>query len=187
MMTTRDTYVNMLRTTIAAFAAGLGGANAITVLPFTNALGLPDAFARRTARNTQLILEEESNLAKVSDPAAGSGGIEALTDELCRAAWALFQEIEAAGGADEALSRGMIQNKVAETRAAREKAIATRKDPLTGTSEFPHLTENHVTVLDVARVTPQSSRRARAHLPGAETDAAVGAVRGVARRIRRAR
>jgi methylmalonyl-CoA mutase len=157
MMTTRDTYVNMLRTTIAAFAAGLGGANAITVLPFTNALGLPDTFARRTARNTQLILEEESNLAKVSDPAAGAGGIEALTDELCRAAWALFQEIESAGGADEALSRGIIQNKVAETQAAREKAIATRKDPLTGTSEFPHLKENHVTVLEVARVTPQSS------------------------------
>lgn len=157
MMTTRDVYVNMLRTTIAAFAAGLGGANAITTLPFTQALGLPDAFARRIARNTQLILEEESNLAKVSDPAAGSGGIEALTDDLCGAAWALFQEIEAAGGADEALSRGIIQNKVAETRAAREKAIATRKDPLTGTSEFPHLKENHVTVLDVARVTPQSS------------------------------
>ena len=155
MMTTRDVYVNMLRTTIAAFAAGLGGANAITVLPFTNALGLPDAFARRIARNTQLILEEESNLAKVSDPAAGSGGIEALTDELCRAAWTLFQEIEAAGGADEALSRGVIQNKVAETRAAREKAIATRKDPLTGMSEFPHLAEKQVAVLDVARVAPQ--------------------------------
>jgi len=155
MMTTRDVYVNMLRTTIAAFAAGLGGANAIAILPFTNALGLPDAFARRIARNTQLILEEESNLAKVSDPAAGSGGIEALTDELCRAAWSLFQEIEAAGGADEALARGVIQNKVAETRSAREKAVATRKDPLTGTSEFPHLSENHIAVLDVTRVVPQ--------------------------------
>jgi len=90
MMSGRDVYVNMLRATIATFAAGLGGANAITVLPFTNALGLPDAFARRIARNTQLILLEESNLAKVADPAAGSGGIEALTDELCRVAWALF-------------------------------------------------------------------------------------------------
>ncbi|MBZ0148651.1 MAG: methylmalonyl-CoA mutase, partial [Pseudorhodoplanes sp.] len=121
----------------------------------TNALGLPDAFARRIARNTQLILEGESNLAKVSDPAAGAGGIEALTDELCRAAWTLFQQIEAAGGADEALSRGIIQSKVAETRAAREKAVATRKDPLTGTSEFPHLKENHIAVLDVARAVPQ--------------------------------
>jgi methylmalonyl-CoA mutase len=142
---------------VMAFAAGLGGANAITVLPHTNALGLPDAFARRVARNTQLILEEESNLAKVSDPAAGSGGIEALTDELCHAAWTLFQEIEAAGGADEALSRGLIQNKVAQTKAAREKAVATRKDPLTGVSEFPHRSENHISVLDIARVVHETS------------------------------
>jgi len=154
MMSGRDVYVNMLRTTIAVFAAGLGGANAVTALPFTNALGLPDAFARRIARNTQLILVEESNLAKVADPAAGSGGIEALTDELCRAAWTLFQEIEAGGGADEALSRGVIQNKVAATRREREKPVATRKEPLTGTSEFPHLAENQVAVLDVARIVP---------------------------------
>ena len=105
MMTRRDPWVNLLRTTMAVFAAGLGGANSITVLPFTAALGLPDRFARRLARNTQLILLEESNLAKVADPAAGSGGIEDLTDKLCRAAWALFQEIEAAGGAAAALER----------------------------------------------------------------------------------
>jgi methylmalonyl-CoA mutase len=152
MMTQRDPYVNMLRVTIATFAAGLGGANAVTVLPFTSALGLPDAFARRVARNTQLILLEESNLAKVSDPAAGSGGIEELTDQLCRAAWMLFQDIEKAGGAAEALASGLIQSKVAETRAAHEKAIATRKDPLTGISEFAHLSENSIKVL---QATPQ--------------------------------
>jgi methylmalonyl-CoA mutase len=150
MMTQRDPYVNMLRVTIAAFAAGLGGADAVTVLPFTAALGLPDSFARRVARNTQLILLEESNLAKVADPAAGSGGIEALTDELCRAAWTLFQEIEKAGGVAASLESGLIQGKVAETRKAREKAIATRKDPLTGTSEFPFLSEAQVQVLEVA-------------------------------------
>ena len=155
MMTQRDPYVNMLRVTIAAFAAGLGGANAVTVLPFTAALGLPDSFARRVARNTQLILLEESNLAKVSDPAAGSGGIEDLTDQLCRAAWTLFQEIEKTGGIATALESGWIQNKVAETRSAREKAIATRKDPLTGTSEFPHLSENSVKVLQpVSQTSP---------------------------------
>jgi methylmalonyl-CoA mutase len=147
MMTRRDPYVNMLRVTIAAFAAGLGGANAITALPFTSALGLPDSFARRIARNTQLILLEESNLAKVSDPAAGSGGIEDLTDKLCHASWKLFQEIEAAGGVTAALERGLIQNKVAQTRSERERAVATRKDPLTGTSEFPHLSETPVSVL----------------------------------------
>src|ERR1017187_10159679 len=111
MMTQRDPYVNLLRMTIAVTAAGVGGANSITVLPHTAALGLPDAFARRVARNTQLILLEESNLAKVSDPAAGSGAIEALTSELAQAAWTLFQEIEAAGGAAAAIERGLVQHK----------------------------------------------------------------------------
>src|SRR6185369_5000419 len=113
MMTRRDPYVNMLRTTVAVFAAGIGGANAITVLPFTAAIGLPDAFARRAARNTQLVLLEESNLAKVSDPTAGSGAIEDLTQQLCGVAWEELQNIEKAGGAPAALERGLIQSKVA--------------------------------------------------------------------------
>jgi methylmalonyl-CoA mutase len=149
MLTQRDADVNMLRATMATFAAGLGGANAITVLPHTLACGLPDAFARRVARNTQLILLEESNLAKVSDPAAGSGGIESLTEALCNAAWTLFQEIETAGGVFEALQQGLIQSKVAATRRAREANIARRKDVLTGASEFPNLREAEVTVEDV--------------------------------------
>jgi methylmalonyl-CoA mutase len=147
MLTQRDAYVNMLRATIATFSAGLGGANAITVLPHTLALGLPDAFARRVARNTQLVLLEESNLAKVSDPAAGSGGIETLTQQLCEAAWALFQEIEKAGGVFAALEQGLIQRKVAATRAVREANIARRKEVLTGATEFPNLHEAAVTVL----------------------------------------
>ncbi len=148
MLTQRDAYVNMLRATIATFSAGLGGANAITVLPHTLALGLPDPFARRVARNTQLVLLEESNLAKVSDPAAGSGGIETLTRQLCEAAWALFQEIEKAGGAFASLDQGLIQRKVAATRAAREANIARRKEVLTGATEFPNLHEADVAVLD---------------------------------------
>src|SRR5213079_2875733 len=119
----------------------LGVANAVTVLPHTLALGLPDPFARRVARNTQLILLEESNLAKVADPAAGSGGIEALTQQLCEAAWALFQEIEKAGGVFAALEQNLIQRKVAATRAAREADIARRRQVLTGASEFPDLCE----------------------------------------------
>jgi methylmalonyl-CoA mutase len=142
----------MLRTTIAVVAAGLGGANSITVLPHTSAIGLPDALARRLARNTQLILLEESNLAKVADPAAGSGGIEDLTEQLCRTAWPLFQEIERAGGAWGALEQGLIQEKVAAVRAEREAAIARRKDALTGSSEFPNIHEALVPVLDVAPV-----------------------------------
>jgi methylmalonyl-CoA mutase len=141
MMAKRDPQVNILRATIAVFAAALGGADAITVLPFTAALGLPDRFARRIARNTQLVLLEESHLAKVTDPAAGSGAVEDLTDQLCRAAWALFQEIEASGGIDAALGRGLIQQKVADVRTKRAVAIAQRADALTGVSIFPDLTE----------------------------------------------
>ena len=151
MMTRRDSYVNMLRATIAVTAAGVGGADAISVLPFTAALGLPDAFARRVARNTQLILLEESNLFRVSDPAAGSGGIEALTTQMSHAAWALLQEIEAAGGAAAALEQGLIQKKIAATRTAREAATARRKDAITGTSDYPNLGELPVAVLDVPR------------------------------------
>jgi methylmalonyl-CoA mutase len=152
MLTKRDPYVNMLRATIATFAAGLGGADSINVLPHTLALGLPDPFARRAARNTQLVLLEESNLAKVSDPAAGSGGIETLTQQLCEAAWQLFQETEKAGGVFASLEQNLIQRKVAATRAVREANIARRKEVLTGASEFPNLYEADVAVLDIKPV-----------------------------------
>jgi methylmalonyl-CoA mutase len=152
MLTQRDPYVNMLRATMATFSAGLGGANAITVLPHTLALGLPDPFARRAARNTQLVLLEESNLARVSDPAAGSGGIETLTQQLCEAAWSLFQETEKAGGAFAALEQGVLQRKIAATRAVREANTARRKEVLTGASEFPNLHEAEVAVLDAKPV-----------------------------------
>lgn len=152
MMTARDPYVNMLRTTIAVTAAGVGGADAVTALPFTLALGLPDRFARRVARNMQLVLMEESNLYRIADPAAGSGSIEALTTEMAQTAWTLLQEIEAAGGAGVAVEAGLLQKKVAETRAAREAAVARRKDALTGVSDYPNLGEVPVEVLDVPRV-----------------------------------
>jgi methylmalonyl-CoA mutase len=122
------------------------------VLPFTQASGLPDRFARRVARNTQLLLIEESNLAKVADPAAGSGAIEAMTSGLCHKAWSLFQEIEQAGGAWTALESGLIQQEVAAVRTEREGAIARRKDALTGTSDYPDLAEEKVAVLDVPPV-----------------------------------
>ena len=152
MLTQRDPYVNMLRATMATFAAGIGGADSINVLPHTLALGLPDVFARRVARNTQLVLLEESNLAKVSDPAAGSGCIEGLTQALCEAAWAQFQDIERAGGLFAALEQGLVQRKVAATRKAREANMARRKDVLTGATAFPNLDEAQVAVLDAKPV-----------------------------------
>jgi methylmalonyl-CoA mutase len=160
VMTKRDPWVNMLRATIAVFSAGLGGADSISVLPYTMALGLPDHFARRMARNTQLILLEESNLAKVTDPAAGSGAIEDLTQNLSAAAWSVFQDIERAGGAPAALEQGLIQQQVTATRAERRAAVARRRDALTGTSEFPDIQEAPVSVLDVAPVTPAPSEPA---------------------------
>ncbi len=156
MMSRRDPYVNMLRTTIAVAAAGLGGADSITVLPHTAPLGLPDALARRAARNTQLVLLEESNLSRVADPAAGSGALEALTQQLCATAWSLFQEIEKSGGAWAALASGLIQRHVAAVRAERQKAIASRKDILTGVTEFPDIAEAPAAVLDVAQMAAPS-------------------------------
>lgn len=147
MMSRTDPYVNMLRTSVAAFAAGVGGADSVTVLPFTQALGLPDAFARRVARNTQAILIEESNLHRVADPGAGSGAIEARTEDLAAAAWTQFQAIEAEGGLIPALKSGMPQRLIREARAARDKRIATRRLPITGVSTFPNIAEAPVRVL----------------------------------------
>ncbi|GAA4816511.1 methylmalonyl-CoA mutase family protein [Streptomyces ziwulingensis] len=144
MMTRRDPYVNMLRTTVAALAAGVGGADAVTVLPFDHSLGSPDAFARRIARNTSTILIEESHLSRVIDPAGGSWYVERLTDELAHSAWEFFQGIERAGGQGAALRSGAIGERVAETWAARSVKLAKRREPVTGVSEFPHLAEKPV-------------------------------------------
>ena len=141
MMTRRDPWVNMLRTTIATLAAGVGGADAVTVLPFDHALGLPDAFARRIARNTSTILIEESHLARVIDPAGGSWYVERLTDELAHAGWEFFQRIERAGGQAAALRSGQIEQDLAETWQARSGRLAKRREPVTGVSEFPNLAE----------------------------------------------
>jgi methylmalonyl-CoA mutase len=148
MMTRRDPHVNLLRTTVAAFAAGVGGADTITVSPFTQALGLPDAFARRLARNIQHILIEESNIHRVGDPASGSGYVEHLTQALARKAWTLFQETERAGGIIATLQSGHLQSLIGNARHRRTDAVATRKQRLTGTTAFPNLGERSVEVLD---------------------------------------
>jgi methylmalonyl-CoA mutase len=159
MMTKRDPHGNIVRGTIAALGAAVGGADAITVLPFSAALGLPDAFARRIARNTQTILIEEANIHRVGDPAAGSGAIEALTDALCEVAWSLFQNIERGGGLDHALELGSIQSAVAHVRAEREANVASRKDSVIGSSDFPDLAEDEVAVLAPPRLSAVSVRK----------------------------
>ncbi|MGH3948586.1 MAG: methylmalonyl-CoA mutase family protein [Pseudonocardiaceae bacterium] len=144
MLTKRDPWVNMLRATVACFGAAVGGADAITVQPFDSAIGLPDAFSRRIARNTSAILHEESKLAGVIDPAGGSWYVENLTDALAQAGWAEFTAIEAAGGIEAALDSGFIAERLDRTWQARSARLATRKDALTGVSQFPMLDEQPV-------------------------------------------
>ena len=146
MMSRRDPWVNMLRTTLAAFGAGVGGANAVTVLPFDASVpgGIEStsrSFADRIARNTQLLLLEESHLGHVVDPAGGSWYVESLTDSLAEAAWSILQTVEAGGGLSEAIASGSVAEAIARVRDARDADIAHRKAPITGVSEFPNLGE----------------------------------------------
>src|SRR5690606_4066719 len=121
--------------------AGVGGADAVTVQPFDARLGLPDDFGRRIARNTQTLLLEEASLARVVDPAGGSWYVERLTEDLARAAWTWFTEIERAGGLAAALESGMVADRIAATWARRRADIARRRAPLTGVSEFHDIAE----------------------------------------------
>jgi methylmalonyl-CoA mutase len=146
MMTRRDPWTNMLRTTAATAGAAFGGADAITVLPFTWALGQPDAFALRIARNTQLVAQEESSLGRVVDPAGGSWYVEKLTDQLAQKAWGLFREMEEDGGIAVELMSARLARELLHTAKERTRAIATGRQPLTGTSAFPLLGDDGVTV-----------------------------------------
>jgi methylmalonyl-CoA mutase len=141
MMTRRDPWVNMLRTTLACFGAGVGGAGAVTVLPFDAALGLPDDFARRIARNTQTLLLEEASVGRVIDPAGGSWYVERRTEDLAGAAWAWFTELERAGGLEGDAAAGLVAERLGATWTERSRRLARRQDPLTGVSEFPNLAE----------------------------------------------
>jgi methylmalonyl-CoA mutase len=144
MMTARDSYVNVMRGAMAAFSAGLGGADSVSVLPHSLAIGLPESLARRLARNAELVLLRESNLGFVADPAAGAGAFEALTKALCEKAWALFQEIEAEGGLPSALANGAFQRQVAAGAAALARDVARLKSPITGVSAHADLRERRV-------------------------------------------
>jgi methylmalonyl-CoA mutase len=137
MTTRRDPWNNILRGTLACFAAGVGGADAITVRPFDAALGLPDALAQRIARNTHAVLAEESHVARVIDPAGGSWYVENLTGALAQRAWTWFQDIERSGGLSAALRSGMVADRIAASRDARRASLAHRREAVTGVSEFP--------------------------------------------------
>ena len=144
MMTQRDPWVNMLRTTLAAFGAGVGGADTVLVFPFDVAIeggfpGMATSFARRMARNIQLLLLEESHVGRILDPAGGSWFVEDLTDQLANQAWESFQTVEQRGGFVDA--RDYIAEQIAEIAARRADDVAHRKTAITGVNEYPNLTE----------------------------------------------
>lgn len=142
MMTRYDPAVNMLRTTVACFAAGVAGADAVTVLPYDELLSdAGSARGRRLARNTQSVLAMESHIARVIDPAGGSWYVERRTDDVAEAAWACFQEIESAGGFRAAVEAGIVNERIADVRHVRQRDIDHRRFALTGVSEFPNIAE----------------------------------------------
>ena len=141
VLTKRDPYVNILRNTVAMFAASVGGANVVSSVPFDNPIRLPDNFSRRIARNTLLIIQEESHLHRVADPAGGSWFLDSITQQLAEEAWSIFQEIERQGGMATVLQSGWVAEQIGAAHAPRATDIARRKEGITGVSEFPNIAE----------------------------------------------
>ncbi len=186
VLTTRDPWVNILRVTSCVFAGASAGADSITATAFDAPLcgpgASPSALGRRIARNTQVILQEECHLHRVSDAAGGSYYVETLTEELARGAWEILQEIESRGGMMAALASGWISEQVRQARTPRDANVASRRDAIIGVSEFANLGEQRprsapVDLVDLrvrcaARV--QATRRAWGAMP--ETAGAIAAV-----------
>ncbi len=205
--TRHDPYVNMLRTTTEAFAAVVGGCESLDVAGFDDIFGPSDEFARRIARNSQFVLRDEAHLDKTIDASGGSWYIEKLTDQVARAAWELFQEIERRGGMAEALTSGFVQEHIGATTARRDKALAQRRDVLVGTNMYadpkerplervPSLSgEARLAIAQQARAAERSSvalaltginsvepgKRLPAAITAAETGATIGEISGALR------
>jgi methylmalonyl-CoA mutase len=143
MFSSLDPWINLLRATTAAFAAAVGGADGITVLafdePYGTGLTTPGSLGRRIARNTQLLLSEESSLHRVADPAGGAWYVESLTDQIAQAAWQQFQELESDGGIVALLADGRLGTRLEDLTRERQSAIARRQRSLTGVNQFPLL------------------------------------------------
>ncbi len=153
-----DPYVNMLRSTTETFSAIMGGIDSLQVDPFDSTFSTPDDFSRRIARNTQIILKEESHFGNTIDPAGGSYFVENQTEELAKKAWAKFQEIEKNGGMIESLKNKFIQNDIEEVYQKRIKSIAKRKSVIVGTNMYANPTEELLTERRINNEELQKSR-----------------------------
>jgi methylmalonyl-CoA mutase len=142
MLTVADPWTNMIRLTAAAFAGAVGGADAVVLGAFTDAIGPPSAFARRQSRNIQLVLREEAGLGRVTDPGAGSGALEAVTENLARRAWALLQEIEPAGGLIAALKAGLVAGWAESGKVELARRLKERELRILGVTAHPS-TDDH--------------------------------------------
>ena len=151
MLSRLDCETNILRSTIASFAAAVGGADSLSVLPHSLALGLPDSSARRIARNTQLVLREEARIGFVDDPTAGSGAVEMLTDQLCNAAWSEFQRLESEGGVLRSLLSGALQARIKQAADARQALFEAGERTIIGTTAFPLKVERDVETLPATK------------------------------------
>lgn len=185
-----DPWVNMIRGTVEAFAAVVGGADSVSVAPFDHALGPGDGHSQRVARNTHALLRDESHLARVQDPAGGSYFVESLTDTIARRAWSVLQEVEKAGGLAAALASGAVQAMVGARGAERRKATAKRSEPLIGVSKFPNLGEKPPAAPPCDRKALREERIAelatrRAALDGAALVKALAAIASAAEPVAR--
>lgn len=158
--TVYDPHVNLLRATTEAFSSAVGGCDSLHISPFDELLRVPDEFSRRIARNTHIVLREESHITRTVDPAGGSWYVENLTDSVGRKAWAIFQEIEKQGGMVKALEAGWPQQQVADTAARRAANIAKRKDIFVGTNMYPNLKETRLEPAPVDVKAVQAERAA---------------------------
>ena len=136
MLAAKDPWPNLLRLTAAGFAGAVGGADAVVLDGFSGAVGRPDAFARRQARNTQLILMEEAHIGRVADPAAGSWFLDHRTRDLAEAGWAEFQRIEREGGIVASLRGGALQQRIAASRTAGKAALSDGGGQMVGVTKF---------------------------------------------------
>jgi methylmalonyl-CoA mutase len=169
--TVYDPHVNLLRATTEAFSSAVGGCDSLHISPFDELLRVPDEFSRRVARNTHIVLREESHITRTVDPAGGSWYVENLTDSVGRKTWAIFQEVEKQGGMAKALEAGWPQSQIADTAARRAANIARRKDIFVGTNMYPNLKETRIEPAPVDAWAVQAERAAALQPHRASADA----------------
>jgi len=160
-LTEKDAYNNVIRTTIEAMAAVLGGTQSLHTNALDEAIALPTPFSARIARNTQLIIQEETGIPHVVDPLAGSYYVESLTNSLAEEAWKLIQEVEELGGMTKAVESGMPKMRIEEAAARRQARVDRGEDVVVGVNKYQPKDETHIEILDVDNAKVRDSQIAR--------------------------